>query len=109
MSANAKVEGYLINLGMTFEQIDENSWIINDDENGLERVAVITADPLLIIRVNVMGIPESKKEEFYKNSSPSTPRTSESPSPAIPARYDSTSPMSPSNRSMKRTVTTRCI
>lgn len=66
MSANAKVEGYMINLGMTFEQIDENSWIINDEENGLEQVAVITADPLLIFRVNVMDIPDNKREEFYE-------------------------------------------
>ena len=66
MSANAKVEGYMINLGMTFEEIDENSWIINDEENGLEQVAVIIADPILIIRVNVMENPDGRKEEFYE-------------------------------------------
>ncbi len=66
MSANAKVEGYMINLGLTFEEIDENSWIINDEENGLEQVAVICADPLLIIRVSVMESPSDKKEEFYE-------------------------------------------
>ena len=66
MSANAKVEGYMINLGMTFEEIDENSWIINDEENGLEQVAVIVADPILIIRVNVMENPDGRKEEFYE-------------------------------------------
>ena len=66
MSANAKVEGYMINLGLTFEEIDENSWIINDEENGLEQVAVICADPLLIIRVSVMESPSDRKEEFYE-------------------------------------------
>jgi hypothetical protein len=66
MSANTKVEGYMINLGITFEEIDENSWIINDQENGLEQVAVFIAEPLLIIRVNVMDTPESSKEEFYE-------------------------------------------
>ena len=66
MSANAKVEGYMINLGLTFEEIDENSWIINDEENGLEQVAVICADPLLIIRVSVMESRSDKKEEFYE-------------------------------------------
>ena len=66
MSAKAKVEGYMINLGLTFEELDENSWIINDEENGLERVAVICADPLLIVRVNVMDAPEERKEEFYE-------------------------------------------
>jgi len=66
MSANAKVEGYMINLGLTYEEIDENSWIIDDEENGLEQVAVICADPLLIVRVNVMDAPSSRKEEFYE-------------------------------------------
>ena len=66
MSANAKIEGYMINLGLTFEEIDENSWIINDAENGLEQVAVIGADPLLIIRVNVMDTPSKRREEFYQ-------------------------------------------
>jgi hypothetical protein len=66
MSANAKVEGYMINLGLTFEEIDENSWIINDEENGLESIAVICADPLLIIRVNVMDSPSERKEEFFE-------------------------------------------
>ena len=66
MSVNAKVEGYMINLGLTFEDIDENSWIINDEENGLEQVAVICADPLLIIRVNVMEIPAKNREAFYE-------------------------------------------
>ena len=66
MRANAKVEGYMINLGLTFEEIDENSWIINDEVNGLEQVAVICADPLLIIRVNVMDAPAERREEFYE-------------------------------------------
>ncbi|MBN1687007.1 MAG: YbjN domain-containing protein [Spirochaetales bacterium] len=66
MSAKEKVEGYMINLGLTFEEIDENSWIINDEANGLEQVAVICADPLLIIRVSVMDAPTERKEEFYE-------------------------------------------
>jgi len=66
MSAHSKVEGFLINLGFTFEQIDDDSWVINDEEKGLEQVAVITADPLVVIRVNVMSVPDERREEFYR-------------------------------------------
>lgn len=66
MSSNTKIESYMINLGLTFEGIDENSWIINDDEKGLEQVAVIAADPLIVVRVNVMDIPEKGREEFFE-------------------------------------------
>jgi len=66
MSANTKIEGYMINLGLTFEQIDENSWIINDEDKGLEQVAVIAADTLVVVRVNVMDTPEDNREGFYQ-------------------------------------------
>ena len=66
MSDAQKLESYMINLGLTYEEIDDNSWLINDDEKGLEQVVVILADPQVIIRVNVMKIPEKNREEFYK-------------------------------------------
>ena len=66
MSTIAKIEGYMINLGLTFEEINENSWIIADEESGLEQVAVIAADPLVVIRVNVMEVPGDRKEQFFE-------------------------------------------
>ena len=65
MDEQSKVENYLINLGITFEQIDSTSWVINDEEKGLEQVAVISAEPLVVIRVNVMDVPNSNREAFF--------------------------------------------
>ena len=62
----SKLEGYMIKLGLTFQNIDANSWLINDDEKGLEQVIVIAEDPLVIIRVKVMTVPTKKKEEFFE-------------------------------------------
>lgn len=61
-----KLEGYMIKLGLTFQNIDSNSWLINDDEKGLEQVVVIAEDPLVIIRVKVMNVPEKNREEFFQ-------------------------------------------
>ena len=61
-----KLEGYMINLGLTFQKIADNSWIINDEEKGLERLIVIYEDPLIIIRVKVMEKPEKNREAFYE-------------------------------------------
>jgi hypothetical protein len=66
MSAQSKVEGFLINLDFTYEQIDEGSWVINDEEKGLEQVAIISTDSLVVIRVNVMKVPEATREEFFR-------------------------------------------
>lgn len=66
MGAEAKVEGFLINLGITFEQLDQGSWVIQDEEKGLEQVAIMEADPLVLVRVNVMDVPDEKREEFFR-------------------------------------------
>lgn len=61
-----KIEGYLINLGLSFENVDAKTWLINDEEKGLEQVVVILEEPLLIIRVKVMSVPGKEKEFFYR-------------------------------------------
>ena len=61
-----KIEGYLINLGISFEAVEKNSWIINDSEKGLEQVIVMFAEPLVIIRINVMLLPKSGREELFE-------------------------------------------
>ena len=66
MSSQSKVESFLINLDFTFEQIDEGSWVINDEEKGLEQVAIISTEPLVMFRVNVMKVPATNTEAFFR-------------------------------------------
>ena len=61
-----KIEGYLINLGLSFEEVGENSWLITDQDKGLEQVVVVYEDPLIVVRVKVMDLPKSGREAFYK-------------------------------------------
>ncbi len=61
-----KIEGFLINLGLSFEEVGENSWLISDQDKGLEQVVVVYEDPLIVIRVKVMALPGSGREAFYK-------------------------------------------
>jgi hypothetical protein len=62
----SKIERFLINLGLTFEEVDENTWIINDEKSGLEQILVFLEEPLIIIRINVTTLPDRNNEEFYK-------------------------------------------
>ena len=64
MAAN-KIEQYLIDLMYTYREVDPNFWILEDPEHGLEGVAVIYADPLVVIRVQVMDAPREKRLEFF--------------------------------------------
>ncbi len=61
-----KVENYLVTLGISYESIGEKTWLINDDDKGLEQMVIMAADPVVVIRVKVMSIPGSNREEFYR-------------------------------------------
>jgi hypothetical protein len=61
-----KIEGYLINLGITYEEVAERTWVLHDPEKGLEQVAIAVDEPLVVIRVNVMQAPQENREEFYR-------------------------------------------
>ena len=66
MADPAKIESYLLSLSLTYEDVGDQTWVINDDEKGLKNVLVILADPVVIIRVKVMGIPGKEREQFFE-------------------------------------------
>ena len=66
MADPARIESYLLSLSLTYEDVGDQTWIINDDEKGLENVVVILADPVVIIRVKVMAIPGKEREQFFE-------------------------------------------
>lgn len=66
MAESAKIEGYLLSLSLTYETVEDGTWLINGDEKGLENVLVILADPVVIIRVKVMSIPGQQRESFFE-------------------------------------------
>ena len=63
--AENKIEQYLIDLMYTYQQVDNNLWYIEDEDHTLSGVAVMLADPLVIIRVVVMDDPKKNSLEFY--------------------------------------------
>src|SRR6056297_708544 len=60
-----KIESYLINLGITYQEIGKNTWMLNDPDNGLEQVAVAVNEPLVVVRVKMMNVPSRNREEFF--------------------------------------------
>ena len=63
---DSKVESYLINLGVTYEEVHDGTWVINDDEKGLEQVVILLDEPLLIIRIRVMPVPDKNREALFE-------------------------------------------
>ena len=63
--AENKIEQYLIELEYSFQEIKPNFWLLDDAEHSLEGVVVMYAEPLVIIRVQVMDAPKQERLELY--------------------------------------------
>jgi hypothetical protein len=63
--SESKIEQYLIDLMFTYQQIDKNLWLLDDYEHSLQGVAVMQAEPLIIIRAEVMDVPKNNLLELY--------------------------------------------
>lgn len=66
MTLKDKLEGYLIDLNVQYDQKEDNLWVISDDERSLQNVLVTIDDPVVTITVNVMEVPGSNKEQFFE-------------------------------------------
>jgi hypothetical protein len=66
MVNKARIEGYLINLNISFEELASGTWLINDSEKGLEQIIIMVEEPVVIMRVKVMQLPKNNKEEFFR-------------------------------------------
>ena len=66
MITNEKIESYLTKLSLSYESIDRNTWVINDEERGLKNVVIVSTEPVVFIRVKVMDIPLKKNCELFE-------------------------------------------
>jgi len=63
--ADSKIEQYLIDMMLTYEQVDDNMWLLDDDEHTLQGVAIMYAEPLVVIRAEIMNVPGKNLLELY--------------------------------------------
>ena len=63
--ASNKIEEFLIDLKLSYRDIGDGMWMIEDDQRGLESVVVMLADPLVVIRVSVMPAPKENRLELF--------------------------------------------
>ena len=60
-----KIEQYLIDLMLTYQELDENIWLLEDPEQDLTGIAVMYDDPLVVFRVVVMDVPQEQRLELF--------------------------------------------
>jgi len=63
--AESKIEQYLIDLMYSYRELEPDCWLLEDPERGLDGVAVVRADSLVIVRAVVMDAPAARREECF--------------------------------------------
>jgi hypothetical protein len=66
MTPKEKIESYLMKLSLTYQEADANAWLVSDPEKGLFNLLVMAVDPLLLIRVDVMEVPEEGRAKLFE-------------------------------------------
>ena len=62
---NSKIEQYLIGMMLTYEQVDSNMWLLDDEERTLQGVVIMQAESEVIVRTDIMDIPKNNLLELY--------------------------------------------
>jgi len=66
MSPRDRIESYLVKLSLTFLNAGDSTWVVRDAQKGLENLLIVLAEPLLIMRINVMGVPAAGNEKLFE-------------------------------------------
>ncbi|PKL26205.1 MAG: hypothetical protein CVV47_02550 [Spirochaetae bacterium HGW-Spirochaetae-3] len=61
-----KVESYLIDLDISYEEVSSSAFYIEDQEKGLPGITITLEDPIVIVRARVMKVPPVKREELFE-------------------------------------------
>jgi len=65
MAGLTHVEEYLINLGLSYQEIAPLTWLVEDQEKGLPQMVVSLAEPVVFIRADIMPSPKNDREGFF--------------------------------------------
>lgn len=66
MAGLSKVESYLIDLDLSYQEVSSNTFYIEDAVRGLPGISVTVEEPLVMIRAKVMSLPGKKDPAFYE-------------------------------------------
>jgi hypothetical protein len=65
MSGLSKIEQYLMSLGVSYEEAQPGTWLVEDPGKGLPSIVVSLAEPVVILSAKAMRVPSKQREAFY--------------------------------------------
>jgi hypothetical protein len=66
MISREKLEGYLVKLSLSFHGAGPDMWVVSDRAKGLENLLIQLSEPLVILRIHVMEVPASGREQLFE-------------------------------------------
>jgi hypothetical protein len=67
MATAQDIEAYLIQMGVPYEELAENTWMIHDEYENIDNIVVRLNDPVVLFRVKLMDVPEGhSREELFE-------------------------------------------
>lgn len=67
MATPQDIEGYLIQMGVSYEEIAEHTWMIHDEYETIDNLVVRFNDPVVLFRVKLMDVSDgSSQKELYE-------------------------------------------
>ena len=57
MVTSSDIEGYLIRMGVSYDELAKNTWMIRDDTDQLDNLVITLNDPVIVFHVKLMEIP----------------------------------------------------
>ncbi len=66
MDIDRKIESFMIDMNLLYEEIGESTWRIEDDLTHIDNIVVKVVDPIVLFRVKIMELPQSNREKLYK-------------------------------------------
>ncbi|HPE35521.1 MAG TPA: YbjN domain-containing protein [Spirochaetales bacterium] len=66
MAGLSKVENYLMELGLSYQEATPNTFYVEDEARGLPGVAITVEEPVVFFRTKVMSLPKIKNIALYE-------------------------------------------
>jgi len=66
MAGMTKVESYLMDLGIAYQEVSASAFYIDDQSKGLPGITVAIDEPIVVIRVRVMPIPAGNQAKLFE-------------------------------------------
>lgn len=60
------IERYMLEADLSYKEIGDGTWLINDEEARIWNLVIRYEEPVLLFRIKIMDIPEKNREELYK-------------------------------------------